>query len=77
MLQQVALVLLDLSMPGDAVRRELRRLAPGLTVAYFSGHAINAADDVAGIIEKHATYADLIRSVRGIGYSLEPIDERH
>jgi CheY-like chemotaxis protein len=67
--ESVSLVLLDLSMPGmsgDAVHRELRTLAPGLKVVYFSGHPLDVGNDVAGVIQKPASYDELVQSVRAI-----------
>jgi CheY-like chemotaxis protein len=65
--RRVALVLLDLTMPGmsgDTTRRHLRELAPNLKIAYFSGHALEASDDVAGVFAKPIGHAALVRGVR-------------
>ncbi|MGD8862719.1 MAG: PAS domain S-box protein [Myxococcales bacterium] len=63
----VDLVLLDLSMPrmpGDAVRAELLQRYPRLKVAYFSGHALDAPDDVVGVVEKPIPQPLLLAKVR-------------
>ncbi|HSO38823.1 MAG TPA: ATP-binding protein [Labilithrix sp.] len=68
-LREVTLVLLDLSMPGmpgSAVRREIRALAPLLPVAYFTGYALDSAEDADGVVEKPVGYAQLTTAVREI-----------
>jgi CheY-like chemotaxis protein len=78
MRRDVALVLLDMSMPGlsgRAVRHELSRLAPSLPVAYFTGYGLDCPEEVDGVIEKPVRPAGLLRSVRSIldGDSRRPI----
>lgn len=63
----VALVLLDVSMPGipyAELRRRLRELAPRARVMYFTGYSFETTelDDV--VIEKPVTAARLLRVVR-------------
>jgi two-component system, cell cycle sensor histidine kinase and response regulator CckA len=65
--RDVALVLLDLSMPGmpgATVRREIRALAPHLPVAYFTGYALDSVDEADGVIQKPVGYEQLTTSVR-------------
>ncbi len=67
--RRVALVLLDVTMPGmsgDTTRRHLRELAPDLKIAYFSGHALEASDDVAGVFPKPISQAALVRGIRAL-----------
>ena len=62
-------MLLDLSMPGmpgSTVRREIRAMAPDLPVAYFTGYALDFAEEADGVIEKPVGYAQLTTSVREI-----------
>ena len=68
-LREVTLVLLDLSMPGmpgPAVRREIRAVAPHLPVVYFTGYALDSAEEADGVIEKPVGYTELTRSVAEI-----------
>jgi two-component system cell cycle sensor histidine kinase/response regulator CckA len=79
---EVALILLDVSMPGmpgRELRRLLGELAPQASVVYFTGHAFEgtAADDL--VLEKPVSHARLLatvrealdRGVRGDGRPLE------
>jgi two-component system cell cycle sensor histidine kinase/response regulator CckA len=66
-LREVKLVLLDLSMPGmpgSVVRREIRAIAPHLPVAYFTGYAIDSAEEADGVLEKPVGYEQLTTLVR-------------
>ncbi len=64
---EIALVILDLSMPGlsgQELRRRLREVAPHARVLYFSGYAFDAPDASDAVLEKPTTEANLLRKVR-------------
>jgi two-component system cell cycle sensor histidine kinase/response regulator CckA len=63
----IALILLDVSMPGipgPELRRRLRALVPRARILYFTGYAVEAidADDI--VVEKPVSEARLLRTVR-------------
>lgn len=63
----IALILLDVSMPGipgPELRRRLRGLVPRARILYFTGYAFDAVDDDDMVIEKPVTEARLLRTVR-------------
>jgi PAS domain S-box-containing protein len=64
---EVALVLLDVSMPGIAgreLRSRLRELAPRAKVIYFTGYAFEAADADDLVLEKPVTEEALLGKIR-------------
>lgn len=64
----VALILLDVSMPGMSgreLRRRLRTLVPRARVVYFTGYAFEATDASDRVVDKPVTEAQLLRAVRG------------
>jgi PAS domain S-box-containing protein len=64
---EVALVILDLSMPGlsgQALRERIREIAPRARVLYFSGYAFDAPDAADAVLEKPTTEAQLLGKVR-------------
>ncbi|HEY3818070.1 MAG TPA: PAS domain S-box protein [Polyangiaceae bacterium] len=64
---EVALVILDVSMPGlsgKELRNRLRAVAPHARVLYFSGYAFDAPDAGDVVLEKPTTEANLLRKVR-------------
>jgi two-component system cell cycle sensor histidine kinase/response regulator CckA len=67
--EQIALVLLDVSMPGmsgRALREYLRELTPRARVVYFTGYAYDAADPDDAVIQKPITARLLLETVREI-----------
>jgi PAS domain S-box-containing protein len=65
----VALVLLDVSMPGISgadLRSRLRELAPQAHVVYFTGYAFEAADAEDAVLEKPLTERTLLETIRGV-----------
>jgi PAS domain S-box-containing protein len=66
---EVALALLDVSMPGmpgPQLRERLRSLAPKMRVVYFTGYAYEAADEADAVLEKPATSAQVARVIREV-----------
>ena len=66
---EVALVLLDVSMPGmpaRELRSRLRELAPQARIIYFTGYAFEAADADDAVLEKPATEAELLGTIRDV-----------
>ncbi len=66
---EIALVLLDVSMPGisgRALRARLRELAPGARVVYFTGYAFEAADPEDAVLEKPVTEKRLLGTIREV-----------
>jgi PAS domain S-box-containing protein len=64
---EVALVLLDVSMPGISgrtLRGRLRELAPQARVVYFTGYAFEALDADDGVIQKPITTQRLLGAIR-------------
>ena len=65
--KEVALILLDVSMPGMPsleLRRRLRELVPRARVVYFTGHSFDATDTDDVVLEKPATQQQLLQTVR-------------
>ena len=65
----VALVLLDVSMPGIsglALRRRVRELAPRARVVYFTGYAFEAFDSDDAVLEKPATESRILGTIREV-----------
>ena len=63
----IALILLDVSMPGipgPELRRRLRELVPRARILYFTGYAFEAVDAEDIVVEKPITEARLLRTVR-------------
>jgi CheY-like chemotaxis protein len=63
----VALVILDLSMPGlsgPQLREHIRQIAPHARVLYFSGYAFDAPDAGDAVLEKPTSEARLLGKVR-------------
>jgi len=66
---EVALLLLDVSMPGMpalALRRRLRELVPHARVLYFTGYAFEADDPEDAVLEKPVTEKELLRKIREV-----------
>jgi CheY-like chemotaxis protein len=66
---RVALVLLDVSMPGMStteLRSRLRTLAPRARVVYFTGYAYEAADVDDAVLEKPMTEELLLGTIRAV-----------
>jgi CheY-like chemotaxis protein len=66
---EVALVLLDVSMPGMSgreLRRRLGELVPRARVVYFTGYAFEAADASDAVIEKPVTERQLLGTIRDV-----------
>jgi two-component system cell cycle sensor histidine kinase/response regulator CckA len=74
---QVALILLDVSMPGMPgadLRKRLRNLVPRARILYFTGYAFEATDSDDMVIDKPITEAQLLRTVRE---ALDRAPKRH
>ena len=66
---EVALLLLDVSMPGMpalALRRRLRDFVPRAKVLYFTGYAFEADDPEDAVLEKPVTEKELLRKIREV-----------
>ena len=66
---EVAVVLLDVSMPGmpaRALRSRLRELAPHARIIYFTGYAFEAADPEDAVLEKPVTEKRLLGKIREV-----------
>jgi CheY-like chemotaxis protein len=66
---EVALALLDISMPGmprRELRERLRAIAPHLRVVYFTGYAFEAPDEGDAVLEKPATVEQVVRTIRSV-----------
>jgi two-component system, cell cycle sensor histidine kinase and response regulator CckA len=64
---KIALVILDVSMPGMSgreLRSRIRELMPRARVVYFSGYAFDAPDATDSVLEKPTTEARLLTTVR-------------
>jgi PAS domain S-box-containing protein len=67
--RRVALILLDVSMPGmpgRELRERLRELAPEARVVYFTGYAYEAADADDAVLQKPVTQTRLLSTVREV-----------
>ena len=65
----VAVILLDVSMPGVPrvdLRERLRVLAPHARVVYFTGYAFEASDAEDAVLEKPVTQAQLLSTIRHV-----------
>jgi FixJ family two-component response regulator len=65
---EVAVILLDVSMPGMArseIRSRLRELAPQARVICFTGHAVEALDGDP-VLEKPVSNEALLAKVRSV-----------
>jgi PAS domain S-box-containing protein len=65
----VAVVLLDVSMPGmpaRALRGRLRELASHARIVYFTGYAFEAVDPEDAVLEKPATESQLLGKIREV-----------
>ncbi len=66
---EVALLLLDVSMPGMSgrdLRKRVRELAPRARVVYFTGYAFEAADTEDAVLEKPASEKRLLDTIREV-----------
>jgi PAS domain S-box-containing protein len=66
---EVALMLLDVSMPGISgrpLRSRLRELAPHARVVYFTGFAFDAVDPDDGVLQKPITMQLLLATIREV-----------
>jgi PAS domain S-box-containing protein len=66
---ELALVILDVSMPGlsgPELRERIRERAPLARVLYFSGYAFDAPDARDSVLEKPTTEAQLLTRVREV-----------
>ena len=65
----VALILLDVSMPGVSgreLRRRLGELAPRARVIYFTGYAFEGVDGDDGVLQKPITMQRLLGKIRQV-----------
>jgi PAS domain S-box-containing protein len=66
---EIAVVLLDVSMPGMSgreLRSRIRDLAPRARVVYFTGYAFEAPDATDAVLEKPASEKRLIGTIREV-----------
>lgn len=66
---EVALALVDVSMPGMScreLRERLRAIAPQMRVVYFTGYAFEAPDEGDAVLEKPATVERVVRTIRTV-----------
>jgi PAS domain S-box-containing protein len=66
---EVALVLLDVSMPGmpgRELRERIRELAPHARIVYFTGYAFDATDSDDTVLEKPVSQARLLATIREV-----------
>jgi CheY-like chemotaxis protein len=65
----IALILLDVSMPGmpaRTLRERVRELAPRARVVYFTGYAFEAADPHDSVLEKPVSQRRLLGTIREV-----------
>jgi CheY-like chemotaxis protein len=67
--RSIALVILDMSMPGMSGQQalgELRQLLPDTPIVFFTGYTIDAPEGADGFIRKPITAAKLAQAVREV-----------